>query len=106
MKQLKKKLSIKLLILMLFSTSLTFGDGGGISYCDKKKYYDLVMVKFFYKNITLKSLKVNGAAAEITSIPNKYYFHEKGQLFQRPNQSFDDIGEISFGGQTFEKIVK
>ena len=89
---------------MLFSTSLTFGDGGGpdFYYCDKNKYYDVVVVKFAYKKITLKSLKVNGVQAPITTIPNDYYFHEEDQLFLKSNKSFDGIGEIIIKGQTFE----
>jgi len=91
---------------MLFVTSLTFGDAISFSYCDKKKYYDTAAVKFPYKKITLKSFKVNGVAASISTIPGDYYFHEIDQLFQGPNQSFDGIGEIIINGQEFVKVIK
>ena len=104
---MKKNLLIKILfvVILVTSTTETFGDGGGISfdYCKKKKYYDIVAVKFQYKRLSLRAVKINGISSVFDSIPHStnYQFNQVEQLFQEPNQTFDSIAKVSIKGYQF-----
>jgi hypothetical protein len=104
---MKKNLLIKILFVLILvtSTTETFGDGGGVSfdYCKKKKYYDIVVVKFQYKRISLRAVKINGKTSVFDSIPHStnFQFNQVEQLFQGSNQTFDGIGKVSIKGYEF-----
>jgi hypothetical protein len=102
-----KNLLIKILfvVILVTSTTETFGDGGGFNfeYCAKNKYYDLVVVKFQCKRLSLRAVKINGKPSVFDSIPHStsYQFNMVEQLFQGPNQTLDSIGKVSIKGYEF-----